>query len=68
MTPEMTWLNIKFDHGKPSCMCDVSDDEELKLEFNWKNTQPLLNEVLSQRGINFNFLDYQLQLKKPINS
>ena len=42
----------------------MSDDKELKLAFNWKKTQPLLEEVHSQKGIKFNFLDYQLQFIK----
>ena len=46
---------------KPICMFNVSDDEELKLVFNWKNTQPILKEVHSQKGVKFNFLYYQLQ-------
>ena len=53
-----------FDHVIPICMFDVSDNEELKLAFNWKNTQPLLEENHSQKGVKFNFLDYQLQFNK----
>ena len=45
-------------------MFDVSKDEEKKLAFNWKNTQPLLKEVHQQQGIKFNSLDYQLQFIK----
>ena len=45
-------------------MFNVSDDEELKLAFNWKNTQTLLKEVHSQRGGKFSFLNYQLQFVK----
>ena len=45
-------------------MFDVSQYEELKEAFNWKNTQPLLKQDLLQKGIKFNFLDYQLQFIK----
>ena len=64
MTPEMNWSNIEIDHVKPICMFDVSKDEELKEAFNWKNTQPLLRQDHLQKGIKFNFLDYQLQFIK----
>ena len=64
MTPDMTWDNIEIDHVKPICLFDVTKDEELKEAFNWKKTQPLLKEVHSQKGIKFNFLDYQLQFIK----
>ena len=64
MTPEMNWTKIELDHIKPICMSDVSKDEELREAFNWKNTQPLLKEVHQQKGIKFNFLDYQLQFIK----
>ena len=60
----MNWSNIEVDHVKAICMFDVSDDKELKLAFNWKNTQPLLKEVHSQKGVKFNLLEYQLQLVK----
>ena len=58
------WSKIKIDHVKPIFMFDVSNDEELKEAFNCKNTQPLLKEVHAQKGIKFNFLDYQLQFIK----
>ena len=60
-TPEMNWTNIELDHIKPICMFDASDDEQLKEAFSWKNTQPLLKQDHQQKGIKFNFLDYQLQ-------
>ena len=63
-TPEMNWSNFEIDHVKPICMFDISDDDELKLASNCKNTQPLLKEVPSQKCVKFNFLDYQLQLIK----
>ena len=64
MTPDMTWNNIEIDHVKPICLFDVTKHEELKEAFNWKNTQPLLKEVHSHKGIKFNFSDYQLQFIK----
>ena len=64
MSPEKTWYNIEIDHVKPICLFDVTEDEQLKEAFNWKNTQPLLKELHSQKGIKFNFLDYQLQFIK----
>ena len=64
MTPEMNWSNIEVDHIKPICMFDVSNDELLKEAFSWKNTRPLLKQDNRQKGIKFNFLDYQLQFIK----
>ena len=64
MTPGMTWYNIEIDHVQPICLFDVTKDEEIKQAFNWKNTQPLLKEVLSQKGIKLKFLGYQLQFIK----
>ena len=64
MSPDMTWDNIEIDHVKPIYMFDVSDDEQLKEAFSWKNTQPLLKHDHRQKGIKFNFLDYQLQFIK----
>ena len=60
-TPEMNWSNIETDHVKPICTFDVTKDKELKEAFNWRNTQPLLKQDHLQKGIKFNFLDYQLQ-------
>ena len=64
MTPEMSWENTEIDHVKAICLFDISNDEELKLAFNSKNTQPLLKQDHRQKGIKFNFLDYQLQFIK----
>ena len=65
MTPDMSWQNFEIDdHVKPICMFDVSKNEELKETFFGKNTQPLIKEVHQQKGIKFNFLDYQLQFIK----
>ena len=63
-TSAMNWSNIEVDHIKPICMFDVSDDEQLKEAFNWKNTQPLLKQDNQQKGTKFKFLDYQLQFIK----
>ena len=57
----MNWTNTEIDHEKRICMFKNFDGEEIKLAFNWKSTQPLLKEVHSQKGVKFNFLDYQLQ-------
>ena len=64
MTPEMNWSNIEIDHVKAICMLDVSDEEQLKEAFNWKNTQPLLKHDHQKKGTKFNFLDYQMQFIK----
>ena len=45
-------------------MFDVSNDEELKKAFSWKNTQPLLKQDNRQKGGKISFLDYQLQFIK----
>ena len=63
-TPEMNWSNIEIDHVKPICLFDVSNDEQLKEAFSWKNTQPLLKHDHHQKGTKFNFLDYQPQFIK----
>ena len=63
-TPEMNWGNIEIDHVKPICLFDISNDEQLKEAFNWRNTQPLIKKDHQQKGIKFNFLDYQLQFIK----
>ena len=64
MSPEMNWFNFEIDHVKPICMFNVSRGEELKLAFNWKNTQPLLKEFHPQKGVKSIFSDYQLQFIK----
>ena len=63
-TPEMNWENIEIDHVEPICLFDMSDDEQLKEAFNWKNTQPLLKKDHQLKGTKFNFVDYQLQFIK----
>ena len=45
-------------------MFDVSIDEELRLAFDWKSTQPLLQEIHAEKGTKFNLLEYQLQFVK----
>ena len=64
MTPEMNWQNIEIDHVKAICLFDISNDEQLKEAFNWRNTQPLLKKDHQQKGIKFNVLDYQNQFIK----
>ena len=51
----MIWFNNNIDHVMPICMFDVSNDGELKQAFNWKNAQPLLKEVHSQKGVKIFF-------------
>ena len=41
MAPEMNWSNIEIDHVKPISSFDISDDEQLKEAFNWRNAQLL---------------------------
>ena len=60
----MNWENIEIDHVKPICLFHVSDDEQLKEAFSWKNTQLLLKKDHQLKGTKFNFLDYQLQFIK----
>ena len=63
-TREMNWSNTEIDHVKPIFIFDVSKDEEIREAFSWKNTQPLLRKDHQQKGIRFNFQDYQLQIIK----
>ena len=56
----MNWSNIEIDPVKLYCLFDVSKDEELKEAFSWKNSQPLLKEIHSQKGVIYSFLYYQL--------
>ena len=60
----MNWTNIELDHVRPISSFDISDDEQLKEEFNWKNTQLLLQHDHQKKGTKFNFLYYQLQFIK----
>ena len=64
MTENMNWMNIHIDHVKPISSFDVSNDDELKEAFNWKNTQPLLKEDKLRKGSKFDFLHYRLQFIK----
>ena len=64
MTPDMTWDNTEIDHVRPISSFDISDDEQFKEAFNWRNTQHLLNEIHQKKGIEYNFLDYRLQFIK----
>ena len=60
----MNRSNIEIDHVRPITSIDISDDEQLREAFNWRNTQPLLKHDHRQKGIKYNFLDYQLQFMK----
>ena len=64
MTDDMNWNNIEIDHVKPISSFDLSNKDELLEAFNWKNTQPLIKEVHSHKGIKYNELDYRLQFIK----
>ena len=55
---------IEIDHVKSICLFNVSNDDGLTEAFFWRNTQPLLKEFHQQKGIKFNFLDYQVQFNK----
>ena len=63
-TSQMNWSNMEIHHVKPTCMCDVSDDEQLKEAFSWKNTHTLLKHDHQQKGIKLILLDYQVQFIK----
>ena len=43
---------------------DISDDEQLKEAFNWRNTQTLSKEIHQKKRIKYNFLKYRLQFIK----
>ena len=60
----MNWSNIEIDHVKPICMFDVTKDDKLREAFGWKKTQPLLKHDHQQKGVKYNFPDYQLQFFK----
>ena len=54
-SPEKNRSIIEIDHVRPICMFDVSEDEELKETFCWKNTQPLLKKDHQQKGLGLCF-------------
>ena len=64
MTPKMNWTNIEIDHVRPISSFDIYDDEQLREAFNWRNTQPLLEEIHQKKGTKSDFLDYRLQFIK----
>ena len=51
-TPDMNWSNIEIDHVKPICSFDVSNNDELKEAFCWKNTQSLLKKIINKKELN----------------
>ena len=67
MTPEMKWSNIEIDYIKAICLFDVSDDEQLKEEFFWKNTQPLLKRDHQQKGTKINFFILSTTIYKSMS-
>ena len=64
MTPEMNLRNIETYQVKPICLFNVSKHKEVKEAFSWKNTQPFGKKIHKQKGVKYNFLDYQLQFMK----
>ena len=54
---ELNWKNIEVDHVWPFYSFDISNDEKLMENFNWKNTQPLLKQVYHQKRIGNVFSD-----------
>ena len=64
MTPEMNCEIIEIDHVNSICLFDVSDVEQLKEAFNWRNAQPLLKKYHQQKGTKFNVSYYQSQFIK----
>jgi hypothetical protein len=47
----MTWENIHIDHIRPCASFDLSDPEQQKLCFNYKNLRPMLaHENLSKNS------------------
>ena len=67
-TPELKSSNCENDHVKPICLFDVFKDEELRDEFNRKNTQPLIEQVHKQKEPNFISSLIDQKLSKLINS
>ena len=57
----MNRSKIETDHLNPICFSKVSDGEELKEAFNWKNTQPLLKQVPHQEIRKTSLLGCRLQ-------
>ena len=44
-TPDMTSENSEIDHVRPIPSFNISDDEQLKEAFTWRNTQPSLKGI-----------------------
>ena len=62
----MNWSNTEIDHVKLIYLFDVTKDEKLKEALNWKNTQPIIKQENQFKGIECNFLGYQLQFIKLV--
>ena len=52
---------------KPTCLFDVSKDEELREAFKCRNTQTLLKKDKIQMGRKYKMLDYSLQFVRVYN-
>ena len=64
MTPEMNWNNILSDQVKPMASFDVFKYKELRENYKWKNTQPLMKKDNLQKFQKNDFLDHRLQYIK----
>ena len=49
-TPKLNWNFVQIDHVRPISSFDVSNNEELKEAFNWKNTPPLKKRSSTKRN------------------
>ena len=49
LTPELNCLNTVIHHVRPISSFDVSNNDELRGAFNWKNTQPLMKQIHQQK-------------------
>ena len=57
----MNWSNMEIEYVEPTCLFDISKDEDLREAFCWKITQPLLKQDHQHKVTKYYFLDYQLQ-------
>ena len=51
----MKWSAIEIDPVNPICLLKIDDEKELKVEFNWKSTQPLSKQIHQQGELNLIF-------------
>ena len=67
MTPEKNWTIIEIEDMRPICLFNVSDEKELKNAFVWRDTQPFLNHIDHQEGINIKDQIINYKLLRLIN-